>query len=398
MGKKKRGTFLDKKITRREFLKYALTGVIGFGVGAYFLRRVFTSPLALNNTNLTTPSSALSWNVKEAYHYSQLAGGLVECQVCPNHCRLTEKQRSICRVKENISGKLYTFVYGNPCAVHIDPIEKKPLYHFLPGSGAFSIATAGCNFRCLNCQNWEISQFPPEKTNNIKLMPKEVVEYAIAKKCNSIAYTYSEPTAFYEYMYDTAKLAHEKGIKNLWITNGYMSEGALSDFCQYLDAANVDLKSFKEEIYNKLNSGHLQPVLDTLKLLPKKGVWLEITNLIVPTYTDDLDMIREMCKWIRDELGTDVPLHFSRFSPHYKLKHLPATPYSTLKKAREIALEAGLKYVYIGNVAELEGQQTYCPKCKKVVVRRNGFSVLEINLTNGRCKYCGERIAGVWSL
>ncbi|RLJ09855.1 MAG: AmmeMemoRadiSam system radical SAM enzyme, partial [Candidatus Aenigmatarchaeota archaeon] len=213
----------------------------------------------------TAPKELWKWS-KEGYHYLKL-GENIQCQLCPNGCILSPGDRGFCRVRVNHEGKLYTLVYGNPCAVHIDPIEKKPLFHFLPGSGAFSIATAGCNFRCLNCQNWEISQSMPEETRNIELFPQQVISEAIKYNCSSIAYTYSEPTVFYEYMYDTSKIAREKGLKNLWITNGYINEKPLRDFCKYLDAANVDLKSFREEIYNKLNAGRLQPVLNTLKIL-----------------------------------------------------------------------------------------------------------------------------------
>ena len=249
-----------------------------------------------------------------------------------------------------------------------------------------------------NCQNWEISQFRPEDTKNVELFPEDVVKNALAYKCASIAYTYSEPTAFYEYMYDTSKLASSHGIKNLWITNGYMSEEALRDLCKYLDAANVDLKSFREEIYNTLNAGRLQPVLDTLKILKSENVWFEITNLVIPTYTDDFGMIREMCEWIARNLGRDYPFHFSRFHPEYKLKHLPPTPVKTLEKAREIAMDVGLKFVYIGNVPGHEGENTYCPHCGKIVIERKGYSILQNHIENDSCAFCGEPIAGVWKL
>ncbi len=395
--KKRKKSLLFKKITRREFIKLAGATMLGLSFGGYLIKNFVLNkaPVALNNSLKVAVSKK---HTKEVYFYTRLAGDIVRCDTCPHNCKLSAGQRGICRVKENVGGKLISFVYGNPCAVHIDPVEKKPLYHFLPTTKVFSIATAGCNFRCLNCQNWEISQFPPEKTYNSDMMPTEVVSNAIAAKCASIAYTYSEPVAFYEYMLDTSKLAKENNIKNLWITNGYLAEKPLIELSKYIDAANVDLKSFKDSIYAKLNSGTLQPVLNTLKTLKKQGVWLEVTNLVVPSYTDDLDMIKQMCKWLYDNLGADTPLHFSRFYPHYKLRHLPPTPYSTLKKARDIALKAGLHYVYVGNVLELEGQQTYCPKCGKVVVKREGYDIKEVNIVDGKCKFCGYRIAGVWSL
>jgi pyruvate formate lyase activating enzyme len=394
MGKE---SMWEKKITRREFIKKGVLAAVGIGVGAYAVHSFLSSYRPLSSTfRGDAPERLWKWS-KEAYHYTKL-GENVQCHVCPNQCILEEDERSVCRNKINKGGELYTLAYGNPCSVHVDPIEKKPLFHFLPGSSAFSIATAGCTFRCLNCQNWEISQSKPEGTNNIELFPEDVVKNAIAYKCNSIAYTYSEPTAFYEYMYDTSKFARNQGIRNLWITNGSMNEEALKDLCQYMDAANVDLKSFREGIYNTLNSGRLQPVLDTLKTLKNEGVWFEVTNLVVPTYTDNLDMIREMCEWIVQNLGKDYPLHFSRFHPQYKLKHLPQTPIKVLEDARKIALDTGIKFVYIGNVPQHEAENTYCPKCEKIVIERKGYVITQNNLENGSCKFCGEDIAGVWKL
>lgn len=385
---------LNKKLTRREFIKKAILTTAVIGAGLYTINRLLTGFITLSPFKNDAPEKLWKWS-KECYHYIKL-GNNVQCQVCPNRCILENGDRSICRVKVNKDGKLYTLVYGNPCAVHIDPVEKKPLFHFLPGSKAFSIATAGCNFRCLNCQNWTISQSKPEETENIELFPSTVVENAIKHHCESIAYTYSEPVAFYEYMYDTAKIAKRNGVRNLWITNGYINREALVDLCQYIDGANVDLKSFKEEIYNKLNSGRLQPVLETLKILEENKVWFEITNLIVPTYTDDIDMIREMCVWLKSNIGSDHPLHFSRFFPYYKLKSLPSTPLNILESARKIAMEEGLKFVYIGNVPGHKGQNTYCPKCGKIVIERNGYMIKQNNIENSSCKFCGEYIAGVW--
>jgi len=387
--------FLNKKITRRDFIKYGLIGLAGITASGYFLKKIFQTP-AKNIFKGRAPEKLWKWS-KEAYHYTKL-GKNVQCNVCPNKCILEENDRSICRNKVNKNKKLYTIAYGNPCSVHVDPIEKKPLFHFLPQSLAFSIATAGCNFRCLNCQNWTISQMQPEQTTNHDLMPKQIVENAIKNKCSSIAYTYSEPTAFYEYMYDTSKIASSNQIKNLWITNGYMNEEPLRDLCNYLDAANVDLKSFKEEIYNELNSGSLNPVLNTLKTLKQEKKWFEITNLVIPSWTDDFGMIKEMCQWLHKNGFDDYPLHFSRFSPQYKLMHLPPTSVSTLNKAREIAIDQGIKFVYIGNVPGSKAKNTYCPKCSKIVIRRKGYTITENNLTNGSCKFCGEKIPGVWEL
>jgi pyruvate formate lyase activating enzyme len=381
-------------LSRRDFLKKVVLAGAGIAVGVYGISYLLKSR---SETPIEGEGSGLwKWS-REAYHYLQL-GENVKCQVCPNGCILREGGRSVCRNKINYKGVLYTVAYGNPCAVHIDPIEKKPLFHFLPSTTAFSIATAGCNFRCLNCQNWEISQKSPEETYNGELFPEQVVERAEQSGCQSIAYTYSEPTAWYEYMYDTAHVAASRGIRNVWITNGYMNEPPLRDLCQYLDAANVDLKSFREEIYNKLNAGTLEPVLNTLKVLKDEGVWFEVTNLVVPTWTDDMQMVSEMCEWLHQNVGPDYPLHFSRFHPDYKLLNLPPTPHETLKEAREIALDSGLHYVYIGNVPGAEEQNTYCPACEKLIIERKGFVVSEMHVNEGACEFCGQKIEGVWNL
>ncbi|RMF54983.1 AmmeMemoRadiSam system radical SAM enzyme [Candidatus Woesearchaeota archaeon] len=380
---------LNKRISRRAFLKCAALGLGALAFGIPACKKLDNSVFEGG-----APDELWKWS-REAYHYTKL-GKNVQCNICPHQCILKEGDRSFCRDKVHMNGKLYTLAYGNPCAVHIDPIEKKPLFHFLPESKAFSIATAGCNFRCLNCQNWDISQFQPEETKNIDLMPEKVVDSALLKQCQSIAYTYSEPIAFYEYMYDTSKLAREKNIKNVWVTNGYINEEALRDLAKYLDAANVDLKSFENSIYNELNAGTLKPILNTFKVLKEEKVWFEITNLVIPSWTDDLDMIREMCSWLAENGYEDYPLHFSRFTPMYKLTHLPPTPISVLKDAREIAMDAGIKFVYIGNVPGNKAESTYCPKCGRVVIGRRGYTITENNLENGSCKFCGEKIPGVW--
>ncbi|MBN2274358.1 MAG: AmmeMemoRadiSam system radical SAM enzyme [Bacteroidales bacterium] len=333
--------------------------------------------------------------MKEAMFYSSTPVG-VKCLICPNGCSLKEGEVGDCRNRMNIKGKLYSIAYGNPCAVHVDPIEKKPLFNFLPGTRSYSIATAGCNLSCLNCQNWEISQASPLETRNYDLMPQRVVEEAINHKCASIAYTYSEPVTFYEYTYDTSKIARSKGIKNIIVSAGYINEKPLRELAKYIDAANIDLKSFSDEIYMKLNGGTLQPVLRTLKVLKEMNVWLEITNLVIPSWTDDFSMIAQMCKWLHDNGFDDTPLHFSRFHPQYKLTQLPATPLSTLLKSRDIARKAGLKYVYIGNAPGLNSENTICPKCGKIVVERKGFSIITNNIVNTRCKFCNTPIAGVW--
>jgi pyruvate formate lyase activating enzyme len=286
--------------------------------------------------------------------------------------------------------------FGNPCAVHVDPIEKKPFLHYLPGTYSYSIATAGCNLACLNCQNWQISQTSPRNTENTDLMPEQVVNECVSNHCKSIAYTYSEPIAFYEYTYETSRLARSKGIKNLLVSNGYINDEPLRKLCKVIDAANINLKSFSDDIYLRLNAGKLQPVLNTLKTMKDEGVWLEITNLVVPTWTDNFDMIKRMCEWLVVNGLNNYPLHFSRFNPMYKLLQLPATPVNILFKAREIALQSGCNYVYIGNVPMANTEDTSCPKCKKTVIERKGFRITSNSLENGKCKWCGTNIPGVW--
>jgi pyruvate formate lyase activating enzyme len=335
------------------------------------------------------------WATESLYFIETPKG--IKCKLCPQKCEIERGKDGKCHSNVNIDGKLWNISYGNPCAVHIDPIEKKPLYHYLPGARAYSIATAGCNLACLNCQNWEISQVGPKETRNYDLMPDAVVAEAVRARCQSIAYTYSDPVAFYEYTLDTSILARQAGIKNLLISAGYINPDPLRRLAKYIDAANIDLKSFKDEIYEMLNGGTLQPVLDTLKILKEEGVWLEITNLIVPTWTDDLDMIKEMCDWLTENELHMFPLHFSRFSPLYKLTHLPPTPVSTLEKARDIALRAGLKYVYIGNIPGSSAVNTYCPRCREILIERQGFSILQNNISSSKCKFCQEKIDGVWA-
>jgi pyruvate formate lyase activating enzyme len=322
---------------------------------------------------------------------------IVQCLLCKKECQLVEGQRGDCRVRINIGGKLTTLVYGKPCAVHVDPIEKKPIFHMLPGSRAFSIATAGCNLHCKFCQNWEISQRDPEETVNHDLPPAEVVKTAQRTDCRSIAYTYSEPLVFYEYTLDSSKLAQVQGIKNILVTAGFINKDPLLELCKYTDAANVDLKGFTEEYYKKICAGELKPVLETLKTMNEQGVWLEITNLVVPTLNDDLELIGRMCDWIVDNLGPEVPLHFSRFWPMYKLKNLPPTPVEVITQAREMAMKKGLYYVYVGNVPGHEGNNTYCPRCKQIVIGRIGYMIKKYDIINNTCGKCGFKIAGMWS-
>jgi len=320
----------------------------------------------------------------------------VQCELCPFRCFLPEGSRGICRVRMNVGGKLKTLVYAQPVAVHVDPIEKKPVYHLLPGSGIFSIATVGCNLKCSFCQNWEISQSYPEQAKGEMLSPEQVVALAIKHKCHSIAYTYSEPIVFYEYVMDTAKLAKKAGLKNVLVSAGYINPEPLKELAPYFDVIKIDLKGFNEKFYREVVGGELRFVLDALVELKKQGVLVEVVNLVVPTLNDDMDDITAMSEWIYLNLGPDTPLFFSRFSPHYQLANLPATPIETLEEARRIALKTGLKYVYIGNLPGHPAENTYCPGCGKVLIRRYGYAILENYIKNSRCYFCGEKIPGVW--
>jgi len=332
----------------------------------------------------------------EARYWTLLEGSTVQCQLCPNYCVLKSGKKGKCGTRINADGKLYTIVYARPVAVHIDPIEKKPFTHFLPKTDSFSIATAGCNLGCIFCQNWQISQSRPEDAESVVLPPLEAVSQAKKYKCATIAYTYTEPTIFYEYMLDTAKLAKAYGVKNVMHTCGYINPKPLKELLKYMDAVNVDLKGFSEEYYVTMCSGHLDPVLETIKNVKKAGVWLEITNLVIPGKNDDPKMIRAMCLWIKKNVGPDTPLYFSAFTPQYKLTGLPPTPVKTLEDAQNIAKAVGLHYAYIGNVYGHAGESTICPKCKKTIITRQGFNTLEVDLIDGKCKYCGYKIAGVW--
>jgi len=335
--------------------------------------------------------------LKEASFYNKLDDNIVQCQLCPRRCVISPGQRGFCQVRENRKGVLYSLVYAKPCAIHIDPIEKKPLFHFLPSTYAFSIATAGCNLKCVFCQNWAISQAKPEDVNYTYLEPQDLVKKAKASGAGTIAYTYTEPVIFYEYMLDCAKLAKKQGIKNVMHSNGFINEQPLRQLCEFLDASNIDLKGFNQEYYQKMTLGNLDDVLRTLKILKQEGVWLEITNLILPGYNDDQDSLIKMCLWIQQNLGSDVPVHFSRFHPSHKMLSLNPTPLATLEKAGKIARDCGLNYVYIGNVPAHAAESTYCPNCHKIVIKRSGYSILKVNIDKqGKCGFCGEEISGVW--
>ncbi len=320
---------------------------------------------------------------------------MVQCELCPRYCLISPGQSGECRTRVNIDGSLKSVVYGFPCSVHVDPVEKKPCFHFLPGTKSLSLATAGCNLHCLNCQNWEISQANPEDLDAYSMTPSQVVAAAKKYDCASISYTYTDPVVFYEYVLDTAKIAKLEGIKSIFVTAGYINPEPWRNILKYIDVARIDLKGFNEEFYRKVTSATLQPVLDAIVMAKKSGVHVEIINLMIPTLNDKPEEIRAMMRWIKTNVGEDTPVHFSKFSPQYKMRNLPPTPAETLNNARKIAMSEGLHYVYIGNLLDREAQNTYCPSCKKLLIERNGYSLLQNNLKDGCCP-CGKEICGVW--
>jgi pyruvate formate lyase activating enzyme len=320
----------------------------------------------------------------------------VQCELCPKMCLIEPGQSGECRVRINIDGVLRTVVYGFPCSMHIDPVEKKPLFHFLPGSGILSLATVGCNLHCMNCQNWEISQANPEESQAYACSPEKLVELAKEYKCPCLAYTYSDPIIYYEYTYDTAKLAKNVGIRNVLVTAGYINEQPWKRLLKYIDAANIDLKFISDDLYRRICSGTLKPVQNALVVAKASGVHVEVTNLIIPTLNDKPEQIRQLSCWVKANLGNDTPLHFSRFFPRYKMRHLPPTSSQTLEMAHKIAKSEGLNYVYIGNVTSKEGQNTYCPSCKELLIERSGYTIMQNKLKNGCCPECSKEIYGVW--
>jgi pyruvate formate lyase activating enzyme len=332
-----------------------------------------------------------------SYCHIPHTGSYVKCNLCPHGCILSDGQRGRCRTRENRAGRLYSMAYGNPCAVHVDPIEKKPFFHFLPTAPAFSIATAGCPLRCSYCQNWEISQVMPEETQNADLPPQAVVQSAQQYSAPVIAYTYSEPIAFYEYMLETARAGREAGLYNAVISSGFINTDPLRELCATVDAIKIDLKGYDDGFYQEVCGARLQPVLEAIRTIYEAGVHLEIVNLVVPTLNDSLDQLRALSRWVAQEVSPDVPLHFSRFSPLYKLANLPPTPTETLDRARQVALEEGVRFVYVGNVPGHPGNNTYCPACRQAIILREGFAVTDYHLDgSGKCAYCGASIPGVW--
>jgi pyruvate formate lyase activating enzyme len=412
------------KISRRDFLIFAGGATAcGIGAAAHLAGRRWWEWVPTEGGVIPPEGPQSPWSVEASYYASFAADGslncgschdtpegnlpvsychiphtgdYVRCNLCPHHCIIADGERGTCRVRENRGGKLYSIVYGNPCSVHIDPIEKKPLYHFLPTIPAFSLATAGCNLRCLYCQNWSISQVPPEDTQNYDFPPEVLVQLAVGGNAPVIAYTYSEPIIFYEYMVETARIAREAGLRNVVISAGFINREPLVELCGLVDAIKIDLKGYDEDFYREVCGGELAPVLQTLETIYESGTHLEIVNLVVPTLNDSMEQLRALSRWVARDLSPDIPLHFSRFHPDYKLANLPATPTETLDEARQIAMEEGIRFAYVGNLPGHPGNNTYCPNCGGALVVRQGFSVLEYHLLDGVCEYCGTSIPGVW--
>lgn len=381
-------------LSRRKFLRAGAAGMCALCLAGFF-------GCAAEQNNQETPSSGgtqkgLVRPVPSPW-FTGLDRGRVRCELCPRGCVLAEGERAPCRVRENRAGVGYTLAYGNPALVQEDPIERKPFFHVVPGSRVLSISTAGCNLACQFCQVWDMALVAPEEVHAYDMPPDKVVAHALASGVRAVSYAFGEPVVFYEYMVEAAFLAREAGLLNLVHTAGYVRHEPLRELRGVLDAANVDLKSFDPAFYREVVGGELEPVLQSLKLLREADVHLEITTIVIPTLNDDPHMIRAMCRWIAGELGPEVPLHFARFYPLYKLSALPRTPVSSLERARDTALEAGLKFVYIAKVTGHAGESTFCPGCGEAVIGRVGFIIEKIDLENGVCRFCGTMIPGRWS-
>jgi pyruvate formate lyase activating enzyme len=383
-------------LTRREFVKGALAAGLGVSVVACSGGKSPSPQVVEGDQVILEEATLLAGGLHEARYYVQLEDNVVQCQMCFRTCTVPENGLGFCRNKRNVDGKYYTRVYAKPCALQIDPIEKEPAFHMLPGGTIFCTGTASCNNRCKHCHNWHMSQKSVDETINYFAPPSKVVELALRAECDAVSFTYNEPTVFYEQMFDTAKLAKEQGLGALFHTNGSMNPEPLFALLEYMDAVTVDLKAFTAEFYQQVSSSELWPVLRTLENIRKVGKHLEIVNLVIPTKNDDLADIRRMCVWIKENLGDQVPLHFTRFSPAYRLTNLPSTPIETLEAAAAIADEEGLQYVYLGNVPGHERNSTFCPQCGERIIHRMHFSVLSTEIEGGKCRFCGHEIPGIW--
>lgn len=337
-------------------------------------------------------------SMREAMFYDKLGStGEVICRLCPHNCLLAEGESGNCRVRANVEGTLRSLVYARPITMHVDPIEKKPFFHFYPQEKTLSIATAGCNLRCRNCQNWHISQLSPFDMENVQVKsPQQIVAMAEKYDAEIISYTYNDPVVFYEYVLETAKLAHKKGIKNTLVTAAYINPKPMRQLSKYIDAATVDIKGMDNAFYRKFNTGELDPVLEAIKIMHEEGVWLEISYLVIPSENDSDADFNTFSNWVIDHTGAETPVHFLRFFPHYQMKSRPATPVTTLTHARDVAMDAGLKYVYLGNVRQSDVEDTYCPHCNKKIIDRSGYRIQSFHVTDGKCAYCDKPVNGIW--
>ena len=385
-------------LTRREFLSRTLQTAAGLYAFS-LLHGVANPQMDDKSTTLTVTKSGSSTGfVADARWWEPLGkNNIIRCTLCPQQCSVADGQRGICGVRQNMGGKYKTLVYSRPVSMHVDPIEKKPLFHFLPTSKAFSLATAGCNFGCKFCQNWEISQAKPEEIPSEYTPPEKIVEYAKKEGTPVIAYTYSEPVIFYEYMYDIAKAGKKENLRSVMISNGFINKEPMQELCKVLSAVKIDFKAFTDKFYKEVCSGERDAVLNTLKTLKEIGIWYEIVTLIIPTLNDSEQENREMCRWIVNNLGPDVPVHYSQFYPTYKMMNLPRTPVTTLERCHDIAKSEGIHFVYIGNVWNHKYENTFCPKCDKLLIRRQGYYTKIEALKDGKCSSCGTTIPGVWS-
>ncbi|MGA3136076.1 MAG: AmmeMemoRadiSam system radical SAM enzyme [Terracidiphilus sp.] len=379
-----------RSLDRRSFLKCALASGAALGLGEA------AQPAAGITAEAGQEKQDDSHFVVEAKFYQKLQNRKIKCKLCPRECTVGDKERGYCGVRENRGGTYYTLVHSRVCAAHVDPIEKKPLFHYLPGTTAFSLATAGCNVNCKFCQNWDISQVRPEQIPAEYVPPARIAELAKQYSCPTIAYTYSEPVVFAEFLMDAADAGHEAGIRSAVVSNGYIQDEALKTAYGKMDAVKIDLKSFTESYYRNVVSGQLKPVLDSLVTLKKMGKWTEIVYLVVPTLNDGEQEFRGLAQWVKTNLGGDVPLHFTQYHPEYLLKNLPITPVETLERAKAIADAEGLHYVYIGNVPGHPAQNTYCPQCKRLLVERVGFTASQMLIEKGGCPFCHHPIPGIW--
>ena len=381
---------MDMRLSRRSFLRTSLVGVLCGGMSVR-LPSAFAVPEEGESASL--PAERLE---RKAMFYEKGRNQAVQCRLCFRQCPIPEGRRGFCRVRENQGGELRSLVYGRPAGLQIDPIELEPMYHLVPGHRNLCVYTASCNFRCKHCHNWHISQSAPERIRSVPHTPREIVEEAKRRGCKSISHSINEPTIFYEWMVDVVRLAKAEGLRTLCHTNGGMARTPMMELLPFMDAVTVDLKAFSQKFYQEISEARLAPVLETLQTIKAAKKHLEIVHLVIPTLNDDRSEIREMCRWIAQHLGKDTPLHFTRFTPSYKLTHLPLTPIQTLEEARKIAQEEGIRYVYVGNVTGHPGNSTYCPGCGRTLIERTHFIVVKNHLQNGRCPSCKENIPGIW--